>query len=190
MNVIFVPALSRFIGHSPRLLEVVGACLAVVGAYYMSVDGNFSVHTGDWWVLASALFWALHILIVSCVSHRHEPLKLAAEQFLVCGLVSVLVAVFFEPLHTQNLVGALPSILFAGGISVAVAYTLQVVAQRHVTPSHAVIILSLEGVFGAFAGWLLCGESMSLRAILGASILTAGVVISQLRVAQANQYNR
>jgi drug/metabolite transporter (DMT)-like permease len=74
----------------------------------------------------------------------------------------------------------MPSILFAGGVSVALAYTLQVVAQRNVTPSHAVIILSLEGVFGALAGWVLCDESMTQRAILGALILTAGVILAQV----------
>jgi drug/metabolite transporter (DMT)-like permease len=181
MNVIFVPALSRFIGHIPRRMEILGAGMAVIGAYFMSVDGNFSVHSGDWWVLASALFWALHILIISAVSARHEPLKLAAEQFLVCGVLSALGALFFEEPGAQNVVGALPAILFAGGVSVAVAYTLQVVAQRYVTPSHAVIILSLEGVFGALAGWIFCSESMTLRAMAGAGILTAGVVVAQWR---------
>jgi len=179
MNVIFVPVLSRFIGHAPRGIEIIGSCMAVLGAFFMSVDGDFSVHSGDWWVLASALFWALHVILISSVSARHDPLKLAAEQFLVCGLLSAVGALLFEELSAQNVVGALPAILFAGGLSVAVAYTLQVVAQRYVTPSHAVIILSLEGVFGALSGWLLCGESMTARAITGASILTAGVIVAQ-----------
>jgi drug/metabolite transporter (DMT)-like permease len=183
MNVIFVPALALFIGHTPRVFELMGACMAVVGAYFMSVSQDFSVHPGDWWVLGSALFWALHIVIMSLVSQRHDSLRLAAEQFLVCGMLSALGAVIAEPISSQNISAALPAILFAGCVSVAIAYTLQVVVQRHVTPSHAVIILSLEGVFGAFAGWLLCQESMSSRAIFGASILTAGVVVAQLRVA-------
>jgi drug/metabolite transporter (DMT)-like permease len=185
MNVIFVPALSRLIGHTPRLIEICGACVAVVGAYFMSVSGDFTVHVGDWWVLGSALFWALHILLISLVSERHEPLKLAAEQFLVCGLISLLGAFVFEVQESQNIQAALPAILFAGGASVAVAYTLQVVAQRYVTPSHAVIILSLEGVFGALAGWILCGESMTSRAIAGAGILTVGVIAAQWRPAPA-----
>jgi drug/metabolite transporter (DMT)-like permease len=179
MNVIFVPLLARFIGHLPRATEIVGACMAVVGAYFMSVDGSTSIHVGDWWVLASALFWALHIIVVSFACERHDPFELAAQQFLVCGVLSACGALIFEDLSNQSLILALPSILFAGGLSVAVAYTLQVVAQRHVTPSHAVIILSLEGVFGALAGWIFCGETMSLRAILGAGILTLGVIVAQ-----------
>jgi drug/metabolite transporter (DMT)-like permease len=180
MNVIFVPLMSVLVGYRPRAIELVGACIAVVGAYLMSVDGEFSVHPGDWWVLASALFWAVHIVLISLISSRHDPFKLAAEQFLVCGLLSLAGALIFEDRANQNIIGAMPSILFAGGVSVALAYTLQVVAQRNVTPSHAVIILSLEGVFGALAGWVLCDESMTQRAILGAVILTAGVILAQV----------
>ena len=181
MNVIFVPALARLAGHIPRVLELVGAAMAVIGAYFMSVNGDFSVHRGDWWVLASAFFWALHILFISSVSSRHNPLQLASEQFLVCGFLSAIGAVLFEDLGAQNITAAMPAILFAGGISVAVAYTLQVVAQRYVTPSYAVIILSLEGVCGAISGWIICGESMSERAIMGAGILTLGVICAQLQ---------
>ena len=189
MNVIFVPMLARFIGYAPRLLEIVGAGMAVVGAYFMSVEGDFSVRSGDWWVLGSALFWALHILLISLRAHLHNPLKLASEQFLVCGIMSTIGAFALEDIHSQNITAALPAILFAGAISVAVAYTLQVVAQRYVTPSHAVIILSLEGVFGALAGWLLCGESMSVRAMAGASILTLGVVVAQMHTATSSAKN-
>lgn len=181
MNVIFVSLLGRCIGQRPRRSEVVGAALAVIGAYVMSVGGNFSVRPGDWWVLASALFWAIHILLLGHVSLRQEPLHLAAQQFLVCGMLSAFGALFLEDWSNQQIVPALPGVLFAGVVSVAIAYTLQVVAQPAFTPSHAVIILSLEGVFGAFAGWVLCGEVMSLRGMVGAAVLTAGVIFAQLR---------
>ena len=180
-SVIFVPVLGRCIGHTPQRSEFIGAALAVVGAYVMSVGGNFSVRPGDWWVLGSALFWAVHILLLGHVSFRQEPLHLAAQQFLVCGALSAFGALFLEDWSNQQIGAALPGILFAGVVSVAIAYTLQVVAQPAVTPSHAVIILSLEGVFGAFAGWLLCGEAMSVRGMVGAGVLTAGVIVAQLR---------
>lgn len=185
MNVVFVPLLGLFVGHRPQGHELFGVALAVVGAYVMSVDGEFSVHVGDWWVLASAIFWAIHILLIERVSFRQEALPLAAQQFLVCGVLSALGAFLLEDWSNQQIWAALPAVLFAGVVSVAIAYTLQLVAQPTVTPSHAVIILSLEGVFGALAGWLLCGEAMSARAIIGASVITAGVIITQLRTRSA-----
>jgi drug/metabolite transporter (DMT)-like permease len=185
MNVVFVPLLGFFVGHRLKRHELFGAVLAVVGAYVMSVGGEFSVHPGDWWVLASAIFWAIHIILIGRVSFRQEALPLAAQQFLVCGVLSALGAFVLEDWANQQILAALPALLFSGVVSVAIAYTLQLVAQPAVTPSHAVIILSLEGVFGALAGWILCGEAMSARGIIGASVITAGVIIAQLRTRAA-----
>ena len=58
------------------------------------------------------------------------------------------------------------------------AYTLQVVAQRHAKASHAALLLSLEAVFGALGGWLLLGEVMSGRMLLGCALVMTGIVVS------------
>jgi drug/metabolite transporter (DMT)-like permease len=180
-NVVFVPLLSCCIRVTPRPLEICGAALTIAGAFFMTIDRQLHIQSGDWWILTSALFWAIHIILLSQGSNRPDSLRLAAEQFFVCGALSFTAALWHEPFELQAWEAALPAILFAGAVSVAIAYTLQVVAQQFVTPTHAVIILTLEGVFGALAGWLIYGESMSARAICGAIIITIGVTVTQLR---------
>ncbi len=70
-------------------------------------------------------------------------------------------------------------ILYGGLMSVGVAYTLQVVAQRDAKPAHAAIILSLEGVFAALAGWALLGELIPARGLFGCGLMLAGMLAAQ-----------
>ena len=71
-------------------------------------------------------------------------------------------------------------VLYAGLMSVAVAYTLQVVGQSRAHPAHAAVILSLESVFAAVGGWVLLGEVMGARALAGCGLMLAGVLIAQI----------
>ena len=67
-------------------------------------------------------------------------------------------------------------------LSVGLAYTLQVVAQRKADPSHAAIILSLESLFAAIGGWLVLGEVMDGRGVMGAALMLAGMLASQMQI--------
>jgi drug/metabolite transporter (DMT)-like permease len=106
--------------------------------------------------------------------------RLAALQFAVCGLVSLAAALALEPDSWAGLRGALLPILYAGLLSTGVAYTLQVVAQRHAPPAHAAIILSLESVFAVLGGVLLLAETLPLRGWIGCALMLAGMILSQL----------
>ena len=72
-------------------------------------------------------------------------------------------------------------IMYAGLVSVGVAYTLQVVGQKSANPAHAAIILSLESVFAAIGGVWLLDETLSLRAWCGCGLMMAGMLLSQVR---------
>ena len=110
-----------------------------------------------------------------------DAVKLAAAQFTMCALLSLGVAVATETVTLAGLSGAAIPILYGGLMSVGVAYTLQVVAQRDADPAHAAIILSLEAVFAAVAGYFVLGEVLALRALIGCGLMLAGMLISQLR---------
>jgi drug/metabolite transporter (DMT)-like permease len=71
-------------------------------------------------------------------------------------------------------------ILYAGFVSVGIAYTLQVVAQRDAHPSHAAIIMSLESVFAVIGGWIVLNESIAMRGLIGCALMLAGMIISQI----------
>ena len=153
----------------------------VVGLYLLSVTEDFTLAPGDFLELIGAVFWAVHVLILGWLSPRVRRIRLACMQFSVCAVLSLAAAVLFETITAQGLGAAAIPILYGGLLSVGVAYTLQVVAQRHAPPVHAAVILSLEAVFAAVAGWILLGEVLDTRGILGCALMLSGMLTAQLR---------
>ncbi|WP_246533298.1 DMT family transporter [Pseudomonas lalucatii] len=180
LYVIIVPLLGLLIGHKTGLGIWLGACLAVVGMFLLSVGEGFQVASGDWLQLAGACVWGVHVLLVGFFAGRHDPLRLAAVQFVTCALISLLLAVLFEEIRLDAIIAAGPAILYGGLFGVAIGFTLQVVAQKHAIASHAAIILSLEAVFAAIAGALLLGESLELRGYFGCALMFGGMLLAQL----------
>ena len=181
LYVILVPIMGLLLKQRIGLRSWIGALTATVGLYLLSVKPPFSIAYGDALVLISALFWAGHVLIIGHLSGRIDWAALAFLQFLTCSLLSTGIALFTEPIALQPLTDAALPILYGGVLSVGVAYTLQVVAQRKAPASHAAIILSLETVFAAFGGWLLLDETMRLRGLAGCGLMLVGMLVSQLR---------
>jgi len=180
LYVIIVPILGALLGQKMGWSAWLGALVATFGLYLLSVTETFSLEPGDPWVLLGAFFWAVHMMVLAWLAPRMNGVKLACAQFWVCAGLSLAVAGYREPITISGLKGALMPILYGGLLSVGVAYTLQVVAQRHAPPIHAAIILSLESVFAALAGWVILGEVLSLRGITGCLLMLAGMLIVQL----------
>ncbi len=157
-----------------------GAVFAVIGLYLLSMTDNLRLSLGDLLVLIGAFFWAAHVHIIDRLSRKIEPVTLACLQFIVCSLLSFIVALFTEEILWSGISGALGAILYGGFMSVGIAYTLQVVAQRNAHPGHAAIIMSLEAVFALIGGLLLLQESLSLRGGIGCGMMLSGMIISQL----------
>lgn len=180
LYVIVVPLLGLFIGQRSGLGIWLGAGLAVVGMFLLSVGEGFSVASGDWLQLAGAFVWGIHVLLVGFFASRHDPLRLAMIQFVTCAIISLALALLLETISLDNIIAAGPAILYGGIFGVAIGFTLQVVAQQHAIASHAAIILSLEAVFAAIAGALLLGEMLPLRGYVGAALMFAGMLLAQL----------
>lgn len=179
--VILVPVIGIFIGHKiPKQLWV-GVVLALAGLYFLSIKGTLSLQIGDGLVLLSALFWAIHVLAISHFAPKTNVLTLSAVQFGVCSVLSLVVAFIFENFSLHEIYMASIPILYGGLMSVGIAYTIQIYAQKSVPPSHAAIILSLESLFAALGGWLILSEQMDAIKIFGCFLMLAGVIISQLK---------
>ena len=180
LYVIVVPVLGLMLGHRTGTGTWLGATLAVVGMFLLSVGADFHVAPGDWLQLMGAFAWAAHVVLVGLFARRHDSIRLAFIQFTVCSLVSLVLALIFEPITLPSIQAALPSLLYGGILAVGVGYTLQVVAQQHAIASHAAIIFSLEAVFAAVAGALILGESLPLRGYLGCALMLTGMLVAQL----------
>ena len=184
LYVVGVPILGLLIGQRTPVLTWLGAGLAAVGLYLLSVSSRLEINPGDGLVLACAGVWAVHVLIIGRISPRTDPLCLAAVQFGVTAVLSLLAAAVFERITLTGIAAAKWAILYGGLCSVGIAYTLQVVGQRAAPPAHAAILLSFEAVFAALTGGWLLGEVLGPRELLGCGLMLAGILVSQVRRAK------
>lgn len=181
LYVVIVPFLGLFLRHPATDTGTwLGAGLAVVGLYFLSMTDTMTLQFGDFLELLGAFLWAAHVMIIAHFSPRMGALELAMGQFLVCGLLSLTTGLMIEPLTWSGLMGAVPAIAYGGLLSVGIAYTLQVVAQKNAPPAHAAILLSLEAVFAALGGWLILDEFLTPRGLLGCGLMLTGMLSSQL----------
>ncbi len=181
LYVVIVPLMGLFWRQRPGAGTWVGAILAASGLYLLSVTESFTIAKGDFLELIGAFFWAGHVLIIGWLSPKIDSLKLSSLQFLVCSLLSLIVALIFEEITLIGIYQALIPILYGGLLSVGIAYTLQVVAQKNAPPSHAAIILSLESAFAALGGWIVLDEVLSNRGLLGCALMLSGMILSQMQ---------
>jgi drug/metabolite transporter (DMT)-like permease len=153
----------------------------LVGTWLLSGAEQVAISSGDLWVIASSLFWALHVMLVGRVADRlAAPFLVAAGQFLVCGLACLLWAVFTESISLAGIRLAAMPILYTGIISVGIAYTGQVVGQRYAEAADAAIILSAETLFAALFGFLLMGDRLSAAGLAGCALILVCILAVQL----------
>lgn len=185
LYIVLVPVLGLFLGRrgGGKLWLAVG--LALAGAYFLSVSGGedpWSIGLGDGMVLGSAVFFSFHILVIDRFSPKVDCVKLSCLQFLVAGLVSAVLALALEggSFRWGDLLASWGPLLYTGVMSSGVGYTLQIVGQRGLNPAAASLLLSLESVFAALSGWLVLGQPLTARELLGCGLVFAGVVLAQL----------
>lgn len=171
-------ALDRYRPHPSVWPATVGT---VVGTYFLSGGTFTALTTGDWWIIASTVFWALHVLLIGRVAAKKgAPIMVAFTQFVVCGVLAALLATAQESVTTVQLHAALPAILYGGVLSVGIAFTLQVVAQRHTQPTDAAILLSSELIFAALAGAWYLGEQLSTIQLAGGAMIFVCILAVQI----------
>jgi drug/metabolite transporter (DMT)-like permease len=180
LYVVFVPLIGIFFHHKSGIFVWLGVILSGVGLYFLSITSNFSVDHGDLLVLACALVYSCHVLMISWLSPKMDSYKLAAFQFAVCGILSLVFAFFTETIKIHTILEAWLPIAYGGVLSVGGAYTLQVIAQKKAHPAHASIILSLEAVFAALGGWLILNEHLTNRSLFGCFLMLVGMIVVQV----------
>ncbi len=181
LYVVIVPVLGIVLGERGSVFTWLGAILAVVGLYFLSASRGLVFAPGDGFVLIGAFFWALHVHFISRYSPDVDPYQLSFVQSLITSGISFFVGVFLEVFDFDQILSAAIPILYGGVISIGLAYTLQVIGQRFAKPAPAAIILSLESVFAAFWGWLILREVLTIKILVGSSLMLAGMLVSQIK---------
>lgn len=180
---VLVPVIRFLMGKKTDILTFVGAFFAVGGLFLLCMTGDkLTFGKGDIVLIIGAVFWALHILIIDKFVNEISPLKFSMLQFFVCGLISMVIAVFTENIEITAVKSALVPILYGGLMSVGVAYTCQILGQKDADPTFASIVFSTESVFSAIGGAIILHEIMSGRGYLGCVLIFIGIVLSQLNL--------
>ena len=155
--------------------------LCVGGVYLLSDFSNAKVRFGDSLVILCALFWSLHIIFIGKFIKIFDiPLFFGATQALVVSLFSFIFGFIFENISFLNILNESISIIYAGVLSGGIAFTLQIYAQKNISPAPSAIIFSLESVFAAIAAWIILDQFLELNSIIGCFFILIGVIISQL----------
>ncbi len=182
LYIVIVPLLLALVWREkPGWSDWLGAGVAVAGLFLLSVRADFRLAPGDGWVLGSALMFALHVIAIGKIAPRRDPLRLAVVQYAVCSLLSLPVTLMLEPGTWGGVLLVMPAVFYTGILSTALGYTGQVVAQRYTQSTHAAIILSMESVFAAMAGWLLLDETLTAQQLVGCGLMLAGMLLAQVR---------
>jgi drug/metabolite transporter (DMT)-like permease len=180
LYIVIVPLLGLFVKQRLNINMGLGAVIAALGLYFLSITDRFTLSLGDLLELIGALFWSIHILLIDRYAQKIDLLKLSLLQMVTCGVLSLSVAVFTETIAWSSIEQALIPLVYGGVFSAGVAYTLQIVGQKNAKPAQAAIILSMEAVFAALGGYLLLHEHMSTRGLMGCLLMLIGMLLPQL----------
>ena len=182
LYVVLVPLLLALIWRQlPHWTAWAASTLAAVGLFLLSAVERMALSPGDSLELAGALMWAFHVIIIGRLAQRVDAMRFALAQYAVCGLVSILAGLALEEHTWRGLAAAWWAVVFTGVLSVGLAYTLQVMGQRHAPPTDAAVILSAETVFAAFSGWLVLGETLAAQQWVGCGLMLGGMILAQVR---------
>ena len=180
LYIIIVPILGIFMKKRVAPIVWVSSVIAVIGFYLLSISGRVSINKGDILVLICAVLFSVHILVIDYFSPKGEGVTISCIQFFTSGILCGILMFLFENPQIKDILAAYLPILYAGVMSCGVAYTLQIVGQKNMDPTVASLILSLESVFSALAGWLILGQGLSGKELIGCSLVFVAVLLAQM----------
>jgi len=182
MYIVLVPILGIFLKKKPPITAWISVSLAVAGLYLLSCVGVTQVNIGDLYLLGCALGYAVQITLVDRMAGDLDGLRLNCVQSFVCGICSGLVMFATEEPVIGSILACWVPLVYAGIFSLGIAFSLQIIGQKHLEPTPASLIMSLESVFAVLFGWLLLNERMTKYEITGCVLVFSAVLLSQIPV--------
>ncbi len=179
MYMLMVPLASLLLGKKVR--GVFWPCLAgaTLGLWLLCVSDS-TIAASDLAALLCAVFFTLHILFTDRYVQIADVVTISCTQFAVTAVLSAIASLIFETPSMPALLDAWLPLVYTGVLSSGVAFTLQAVGQKRTDPTLASMIMSLESVFAVLGGFVILGDKLSLREILGCVLMFAAIIIPQL----------
>ncbi len=187
LYVVFAPILLWiFFRQRPHKLDLIAVALSIIGAFLLSSPGKFELQKGDALEILGALFWALHFVVLGRYASKFDSISFAAGHFLITGVLNFAVGLGVEDLSILRAPPLIGAITYRATLSIGVGYTLQVWGQKYTPTTDAALILGLEAVFAAIAGWLALGQSLVPLQVSGCAIILFAALLSQAKPESAH----
>lgn len=180
LYIVIVPVASVFFRKKVAPWVWVAVATAVVGTYFLCIGEGFTFGFGDMLVLICAFCFSAHIMVVDYLAPKTDGVLLSCLQFLISGGICAVFMFILERPSFSLVLQAWQPVLYAGVMSCGVAYTLQILGQKHVAPTIASLILSFESVVSVLAGWALLGQKLTAREWLGCLLVFVAIILAQI----------
>lgn len=181
LYIVIVPMIGIFLHKKMPLRMWLFIAIALAGFRLLCIKQDIGISSGDLLVFFGAIAFAVHITVIDYFNQKNtDGILMSCIQFFTAGLLMLICMFIFEKPTIPNIMGAGGTILYAGILSCGVAYTLQILGQKHTNPTLATMLMSLESVFAALSGWLILGEKLSIKEFIGCVLIFAAVILAQL----------
>lgn len=181
LYIVLVPLIGLFFKRKIDKRAIFAVILAMFGFYLLSVKGDFTIEPADIYLIVCAVLYSFQIILIDIFGDYSDPIILSQMQLVPAIIMSiVLMIVFKEQTTINNIKDALIPILYAGVLSLGVAYTFQILGQKYTEPTVATLIMSLESVFAAITGYLFQNDILTTRELMGCVIIFISVIICQI----------
>lgn len=181
LYIVIVPMIGIFLHKKMPLRMWLFIAIALAGFWLLCIKQDVGISSGDLLVFFGAIAFAVHITVIDYFNQKNtDGILMSCIQFFTAGLLMLICMFIFEKPTIPNIMGAGGTILYAGILSCGVAYTLQILGQKHTNPTLATMLMSLESVFAALSGWLILGEKLSIKEFIGCVLIFAAVILAQL----------
>lgn len=180
MYLLIVPILGLFFKKkaAPKIWFCV--IVEVIGLYLLCMTEHFYLSKGDSFEALCALSFSIHILLIDHYAAKTDPVKLSCVQFFVSFVFCGIFALIFDKPTLRAIWQARIPLFYLGVLSGGIAFTLQIVAQKHTKPAVASLLMSLESVFSLLSGMVVLHEIPSFREAIGCTLMFGAVVVSQI----------
>ena len=180
MYIVFVPIFGIFLKRKPSKWIPVSVVLGVVGLYFLSCVGVTSVSASDLLLIGCAIVYAIQILCVDLFGLELDSVRLNCLCCAITFVLASIVTISTETPTWEAVNSCWGPLLYAGILSSGIAFTLQMAGQKHVEPSTASLLMSLESVFAVLSGWLVLGDWLSTYETIGCILIFIAIMLSQI----------
>ena len=180
MYIVFVPIFGAFLKRKPSKWIPVSVILGVVGLYFLSCVGVTSISISDLLLIGCAIVYAIQILCVDLFGLELDSIRLNCLCCAITFVLASIVTVFVETPTWEAVNNCWGPLLYAGILSSGIAFTLQMAGQKHVEPSTASLLMSLESVFAVLSGWIVLGDLLSTYETIGCILIFIAIMLSQI----------